>query len=310
MSRKNASPRPSLASTLKSRDTEETFDLLFYRPIGYLWALICRRLGIVPNAVTILAIVLGTAGGILLFFGQLSFTVGAIILIVFANSLDSADGQLARMTGQYSRLGRFLDGMCGDIWFVVIYFAVAYRLSQEGWGIYAYLLGLFTGPFHAKQAAMADYYRNFHLFILKGKQQSEWDDSTRLADSYARMKWFPNFLSKLAALVYLGYTRQQERTSPALQKLRALLNKRYGEEWPEEFRQAFRRQSKPLMKYTNILTFNTRIFVLFIVMLLDKPLYYFLFELTVMNLLLLYMIVRHEHICRRFTEALEKEGEA
>lgn len=133
-----ASPRkrPSLASTLKSRDTEETFDLIFYRPIGYVWALICRRLGIVPNAVTIVAIILGTAGGILLGFGTLSLTLWAIALIVLANSLDSADGQLARMTGQYSRLGRFLDGMCGDIWFIAIYVSVAYRISVvTDWGI-------------------------------------------------------------------------------------------------------------------------------------------------------------------------------
>ena len=165
-----ASPRkrPSLASTLKSRDTEETFDLIFYRPIGYVWALICRRLGIVPNAVTIVAIILGTAGGILLGFGTLSLTLWAIALIVLANSLDSADGQLARMTGQYSRLGRFLDGMCGDIWFIAIYVSVAYRISVvTDWGIFPWLLGVITGVFHAKQAAMADYYRNFHLFIRK-----------------------------------------------------------------------------------------------------------------------------------------------
>ena len=35
----SSSKRPTLASTLKSRDTEETFDLIFYRPIGYVWAL-------------------------------------------------------------------------------------------------------------------------------------------------------------------------------------------------------------------------------------------------------------------------------
>lgn len=62
------------------------------------------------------------------------------------------------------------------------------------------------------------------------------------------------------------------------------------------------------MKYTNILTFNTRIFVLFAVMLLGKPLYYFLFELTVMNLILLYMNRRHERICRQFIQLVGKEA--
>lgn len=304
-----ASPRkrPSLASTLKSRDTEEMFDLIFYRPIGYVWALICRRLGIVPNAVTIVAIILGTAGGILLGFGTLSLTLWAIALIVLANSLDSADGQLARMTGQYSRLGRFLDGMCGDIWFIAIYVSVAYRISVvTDWGIFPWLLGVITGVFHAKQAAMADYYRNFHLFILKGKAQSEWDESTQLAVTYRNTPWFPHLFAKLSALSYWRYTREQERSTPALQRLRRLLDSRYGDEWPLPLREAFRQKSKPLMKYTNILSFNTRIFVLFAVMLLNKPLYYFLFELTVMNLILGYMIWRHERICKEFIAKIEK----
>ena len=29
-------------STLKSMDTEETFDLIFYRPLGYMWALLAK----------------------------------------------------------------------------------------------------------------------------------------------------------------------------------------------------------------------------------------------------------------------------
>ena len=42
-----------LEATLKSADTEEWIDLLFYRPIGYRWALLFRRLGVTPNAITI-----------------------------------------------------------------------------------------------------------------------------------------------------------------------------------------------------------------------------------------------------------------
>ena len=34
---------------------------------------------------------------------------------MWADSFDSADGQLARMTKQYSRIGRILDGLSGDL---------------------------------------------------------------------------------------------------------------------------------------------------------------------------------------------------
>jgi len=50
-----------------------------------------------------------------------------MLLLVWANSFDSADGQLARMTKQYSPLGRILDGMSGDIWFITIYLCICLR---------------------------------------------------------------------------------------------------------------------------------------------------------------------------------------
>ena len=56
--------KPSLESTLKSMDTEEFIDIHFYRPIGYRWALLFRRLGISPNSVTIASIFIGIASGI------------------------------------------------------------------------------------------------------------------------------------------------------------------------------------------------------------------------------------------------------
>ena len=120
-------------SSLKSMDTEETLDLMFYRPIGYMWALLCAKVGITPNAITIASIFLGVAGGIMFYFGKphdLWLNYVGMFLLVWANSFDSADGQLARMTKQYSRLGRILDGLSGDFWFVAIYFAICFRVNE------------------------------------------------------------------------------------------------------------------------------------------------------------------------------------
>lgn len=40
-------------ASLKSSDTEEHIDIFFYRPIGYQWARLFRKLGVTPNVVTI-----------------------------------------------------------------------------------------------------------------------------------------------------------------------------------------------------------------------------------------------------------------
>ena len=55
--------KASYKDTLKSMDTEETIDLCFYRPIGYMWAVLCAKLGIKPNAITIASIFIGVAAG-------------------------------------------------------------------------------------------------------------------------------------------------------------------------------------------------------------------------------------------------------
>ncbi len=118
-------------ATLKSSDTEETIDIYFYRPLGYAWALLFRKLGVSPNVVTVLSIFLGIGAGISFYFPTMGATLLGILLLVWANSYDSADGQLARMTQNFSPLGRILDGFAGNLWFITIYFAICFRLFSS-----------------------------------------------------------------------------------------------------------------------------------------------------------------------------------
>lgn len=122
--------REEYRKSLKSMDTEEHIDLAFYRPIGFMWARSAARVGVTPNAITIASIFLGVGAGILFYYPQLWINVIGMLLLVWANSFDSADGQLARLTKQYSRLGRILDGLSGDFWFAAIYIAIVLRENQ------------------------------------------------------------------------------------------------------------------------------------------------------------------------------------
>jgi hypothetical protein len=302
--------KSSYRDTLKSSDTEEHIDLAFYRPIGYMWACAARALGITPNVITIASIFLGVGAGIAFYFNDIWINVLGIVLLVWANSFDSADGQLARMTKQYSRLGRILDGVAGDFWFISIYFAICFRenatspfFSEHPWLIW--VIAVNAGLCHAKQASMADYYRQFHLYFLKGEEGSELDSSSKLNEKYVTLSWRKNFWQKLVMSSYLNYTKEQERLSPDMQSLRAALKKRFGDgAVSTEFRNAFREKSLPLMKYTNILSFNWRSIVLFASILACMPWLYFAFELIVLNALLVYMVVRHNLICANFTKSL------
>jgi hypothetical protein len=296
--------KPTFESSLKSLDTEEWIDIYFYRPLGFQWALLFQKWKITPNQVTIVSIIIGIAAGICFYFTDIYTNLLGIFLLVWANSYDSADGQLARITNQKSNLGRILDGACGDFWFGSIYIAIVVRLWPE-WDCWILVLALATGYFHTKQAAMADYYRNLHLLFLNGKKGSEMDNSKILSKKLATVSWKKKPLIKFFESMYFFYTQGQELWTPSLQKMLFIINTEYQGIAPDWFRQAFRTASLPLMKYTNLLSFNLRSFVLFTSVLTGYPWMYFVFEMTVMNILLIYMVKRHESFCKRFIVELQ-----
>jgi hypothetical protein len=292
--------KPAFESTLKSIDTEEFIDMHFYRPIGYRWALFFNKLGITPNQITIASIFIGIAAGICFYFTGFWINLLGVFFLIWANSFDSADGQLARMTGQKTELGRILDGACGDFWFIAIYFAIIFREWSE-WSFWIFLLALAAGICHSKQAALADYYRNVHLHFLKGKNNSEWHNSADLKKKYAEIGWKQKPLLKFFERMYLNYTIKQEKWTPELQKMKGIIETSGEEEIPEWVRKIYCEKSFPLLKYTNMLSFNLRTIVLFIAVLSDFPWVYFVFEITVLNIMLAYMLWKYEKICRNFS---------
>ena len=299
-------------------DTEEFLDIHFNRPIGYAWALFFNRFGVHPNVVTVLSIILGVSAGVMFYFPDMKHTVIGIILLMWANHYDSCDGQLARMTGKKTRWGRMLDGFAGDLWFFAIYAAICLRLtfqplpfgigSESGtvWGVYIWLLAYVSGIFcHSQQCTLADYYRNIHLFFLKGKAGSELDNFKQQRELFYSLPWKHNFWWKLFLYSYGNYTRKQERMTPNFQRFYALVQQKYGDNIPQELRDEFRSMSLPLMKYTNILTFNTRAIALYVSLLIGEPWLYFVFEVVVMSGICCWMRKTHEKFCKELYAELQ-----
>lgn len=285
-------------ASLKHSDTEEHIDLWFYRPLGYRLALVGEMFGWSPNSITVMGLLLGACTGVLCYFADWRLNLLGMALLVVADICDSADGQLARMTGRFSRIGRILDGACGDVWFISIYVGISLRLMPE-WGVWIWVLSLTSGYCHRVQAAMADYYRNFHLYMVNGKKGSELDDYLALRDKYGQLSWWHPF-RKLAMLVYMGYTRTQESLTPKMQQLRRYLHDTYGDaDIDESISNAFRKESFPLLKYTNILSFNWRAITLFFSLMVGYPWLYFVVELTIFNSMLFYMHGKYEKLSEK-----------
>ena len=319
--------------TLKSSDTEDWLDLHFVRPFCYYWALLFARLDIHPNTVTILSMFIGAGSAI--FFGcasfyyngmeGLMFNIIAILMLCLADIFDCTDGQLARMTGKKSKLGRILDGLAGFTWFIPIYHAMIYRfylhhdLEFQWLGIedtpanalivtgIAYIIGVIAGFMGTGgQQRLADYYIQVHLFFLKGEKGSELDNSKRQQEIYDQMDETTPAYERYFQKTYIDYTKKQEASTPQFQRLLAKLRSKFGslDAIPLEFREEFRQYSLPVIKWNGLLTFNFRSFWLFLFCLLDVPVMYFVWEIVGMGLLYLYVKRRHEAFCRKLADKL------
>ncbi len=98
-----------LKASFKSQDTEEWLDVHFTRPIGLVFALMWKKLGVHPNVITVISIFLGLGAGWMFYYTDTPHNLMGVILLMFANFCDSTDGQLARLTGQKTLGGRVLD---------------------------------------------------------------------------------------------------------------------------------------------------------------------------------------------------------
>ena len=322
-------------ATLKSSETEDWLDLHVIRPFCYYLAVFFAKFDIHPNTVTIWSMIIGAASAVFFACGSfyyngwwgLSMNIIAIVLLMIADIFDCTDGQLARMTGKKSRMGRILDGVAGFAWFIPIYHALVYRFylhhsiefsllgisdTQENaliaTGI-VYILGIVSGIAGlAGQQRLADYYIQVHLFFLKGEKGAELDNSKRQQEIYDAMdKSNSSWGERLFQKSYVGYTQKQEARTPQFQRLLQKLREKFGstDNVPEDVRRRFHDASLPVIFWNGLLTFNFRSFWLFLFCLLDVPVMNFVWEIVGMGLLWYYVNRRHEAFCKKIADDLD-----
>lgn len=294
-----------IKSTYKSLDTEETLDILLYRPIGYGIAIVSKNIGIIPNTITLIGTIAGVIAGHLFYYNNLTANIIGILLLMISQAMDSADGQLARITGRFSRLGRILDGFATNLIFLSIYLHLCFRLINEGYSVVVFGIMILAGISHSLQSAMADYYRNGYIRFAVPEKKSELDFSEEIAKKHWLLSWKTNFFEKFFSRIYLNYTLEQEMLSPNFKILIRRVKEAYGDNIPDEERQFYKAKCKPMMKYCNILTTNTRMIFLFVVLLAGKLTWYFAFEIFALNALLLYVVLYQEKVSTQLLRAMQ-----
>ena len=299
---------PTLEATYKAPEVEGVLDLYFYRPIGFRLAQFFERLKMTPAGVTLFAGLFGIVAGHLYFYRNLRVNIVGMALHVCANALDNADGQLARLTHRETREGRIIDSLADHIGFLSIYVHLTLRYLAEGSSPAICLLAMAAGISHALQGAAADYYRSTYLYFVTNRARMGLDSAAVLRSDYQELSWRSKPWNKFLLALYLNFTRQQEMPAPQLKKLRDLIVQLFQGEIPNWLRTRYRNLASPTLKWWGLLMTNSRMLVLFALLFIGQPIYYFWFELIPLNLLLVYLITRQEHMAESLLEVTEQWG--
>lgn len=215
--------------SLKIVEAEEILDLLIFRPIAFLFVKATFSLPLTPNMVSSIAMLFGISAGISFGFGwDHNLSLGAILYFT-CNVLDCADGQIARLKKNGTKVGRIVDGFLDYVVSTAVFVGIGAGLTNMNsqgmfhsqWNflnlnsaVYIWIVTVAAGLSSAAQAFIYDYFRNLFLEKAFGKFSSLEEEIKEFEEEQERIKREPEsagFLDSFLIWIYLKYTRLQLR---------------------------------------------------------------------------------------------------
>ncbi len=299
--------RDSLEQSYKAREVEGALDLLFYRPLGLQVAKFFAALRMTPDQVTLLSTLAGVAAGHLYFYSALSLNLAGMLLHVLSNLLDNVDGQLARLTNRQSENGKIIDGIGDHVVFVSIYFHLCLRGVMGGASPWLWLVALAAGYSHFMQSAAAEFCRDAYARFACGRSTAL-PTAMALQERKRTQAANAGWKSRLFLALHANYVRTQERILPQLARLRDRALTMFQTTIPSWFADAYRTTHAGLPRFSRLLGTSTRMLVLFCLLLLRQPVWYFAIEVTIFNLLLALLCVREKRASGQLLQLLSERG--
>ena len=284
-----------IALSHKGEAVEEWTDLHFFRPLGMRLVRLLAPTGVSADQVTVAALLVGLAAGHLFFYRSAALNALGLLLFVLSDILDSADGQLARLRGNSTRMGRVLDGISDNLRFVNLYFhliarlLVAHAMAPAALAILAVL----AGYSHSLQAGVADYLCQVYLYVAYGI--GELDLPEDVASGPAGSP-----LARLGLLIYAGYVaRQAAWCSGSVAVVRAVRRGAAGERLAEQWRE---RQTAPVRRCA-LIAQNVRFLLLAVTALPGWPAGFLWLTVGPLNLALAWVLIGHERTAARLARS-------
>ena len=214
----------------------------------------------------------------------------AFLLLILSEIVDSADGQLARMTGQITELGRVLDGVGDYVAHGAIYIGIAAGILDRGGSNSVFVWMLLAGLSNAIQSQMYDYHRTTYVTVV-AQGRAPGNEPAKVP---SWIRW-----------LYAGYLTMQRWLIGPHAKVEAVLaarsvEGRVREEDRARYHECFYRR----VHGWNILGSNTGLYALGVLIWLHRVDLFFIFILWPMNLALIALWFWQRKADRKFLAGL------
>lgn len=141
--------------TLVQRRTGHLYDSVFTRRVSVFITAGLAPLGVTPNQVSTMGILVGVTACLLTAFGRGWVVIVGVLLVHLVAVLDSVDGELARLRRQFSLKGLFLEDLSAFYMIVAFPVAVGFHVFRAGAGSLPLVLAILFGCFGRNAMAAA-----------------------------------------------------------------------------------------------------------------------------------------------------------
>lgn len=284
--------RPPAPSRARPLEIEEPLNSRVIHPLSRRLVTLLIPTGITPNAVSVLGVLAATAAAVVyaLPYWPLSVVAGFGLHLLW-HVLDGADGDLARRTGKSSPSGEVVDGICDYLAHAVVYAVLAWLLTDMI-GFWAWIMAAGAGISRAVQANHYESARRTYLWWL---YDVAWVRQTMGGGSVGGLR---------GALVgtYLAVSTAVSAEDQEMERLHDLA---IASPKAAEARALYGKAHRPLVKFASWLGALHETQAIFVSMLAGSPIFFFVYELVVLNGVLVWSVMRQRRCNARLKPELK-----
>ncbi|MDE2404319.1 MAG: CDP-alcohol phosphatidyltransferase family protein [Sphingomonadales bacterium] len=285
----------------RPRELEDALNFHLYHPLAWKLAQGLARTPLTPNMVSVVGAGFVVAAAVA--YAQPGWPLPALLgmmLHMTWHVVDGADGDLARITGRASPIGEMVDGICDYASHVVLYLVLGWMLARSGFAgwspLWTWVLVVAAGASHIAQANHVEVQRRSFQWWVYDKP---WLRVTHEGAGAATRKGGFGGLAAFYLGVAAGVAGNAALIDAEMDAARGDPARR------ERIRAAARTYAQPLLQFLKILGPNPRAIVLGLSMLAGSPAWYFLYQVVVLNLLLLWSMHLHNRAARQMLAMID-----